>query len=155
MGLFGWGTKGMGMSGTSQPRHEMAAIGTWVHCHIYDLSVAAFDLHVYVGPNPPAEGSELYTALIDVVNTDTKQAHYADHQWRLYDREHFSYSPVSSHYCRKPALGNSYLAPGAPVRGYITFELPKNTIPARLAFSDYHGVAEFALPAFPDPSSPV
>lgn len=152
MGWFDWGSKGPSAR-PSQVAASLAPLGSWVRCGPYEVSVAAFEPYVYVGPNPPPEGKELFVALVELQNVHSERVHYAPHIWRLYDSEYFSHSAVSSHYCRQPQLANAYLAPGGRVRGYVTFEVPTGAVPARVSFADYQGVADFAI-APPEPPAP-
>lgn len=134
-----------------RPGPALAEIGAWVRCHTYEVRVVSFDPFLYVGNSPPPEGTELFAALVDIKNLDDKQAHYAPHKWHLYDSDNFMHQAISSP-CRQPVLGNTYLAPGATARGYITFSVPKGSRPARLSFADYHGVADFGVEAPEDPN---
>jgi hypothetical protein len=130
----------------SRPEPRLAPLGIAVQCFQYEVSVASVEPYVYVGPNPPPEGTELWAALVELTNLHTEAVHYAPHKWHLYDREHFSHATVVTHYCRQPALANTYLAPGARTRGYITFQVPQGTVPARISFvADSRGVADFEV----------
>lgn len=112
----------------------MPVLGETVRCDGYEVRVLSFEPFQYVGDSPPPEGTELWAALVELVNLgDAAKATDWD-MFYLYDREHFAHRSLHERYCREPHLPRSRLAPGGRVRGYATVRVPKGTVPARLSF---------------------
>jgi hypothetical protein len=146
MSWFSFGNKPPGASpgGSAHPVPALVPLGAVVRCGQYEVLVASIDPYVYVGQSSLPEGVELWATLVELASVHHEPVHYAPHKWHLFDREHFEHETFGVPYARQPQLGNSYLAPGARVRGYVTFKVPTGTVPARLCFvADSRAVVEF------------
>lgn len=80
----------------------------------------------------PKEGNKYYAVEVTVENKGSDVISYNVIYFKLQDSEGYTYDYTGSY--KEPWLGYGDLQPGRKVRGWITFEIPKNSSNLELIF---------------------
>jgi len=108
-------------------------VGEKIKLGDYYLTVNGFEDYIEENPfGQPKEGNKLFAVDVTVENNGTEPKSYNELDFEIQDSTSYIYT--SSIASKEPTLHSGDLQSSRNVRGWITFEIPKNTLGLELIY---------------------